>query len=113
MSHIGWTGMLPPKLSETANGMAGLDGAKAHRCLLRHVKLFGIATRDLYRIRYKRLREIRGENNRVLNHRTARRDGDDDVCTAGDMIKPAYVNAASIYMYRGGVTHPRPGSLMI
>ena len=45
-----------------------------HRCLLRHAKLFAVATRNLYRIRYKRLREIRGENNRALYHRTARRD---------------------------------------
>ena len=76
MSHTEWTGMLAPGLLaalETANNAAGLDGAQAHRCLLRHAKLFAVATRDLYRTRYKRLREIRGENNRVLYNRTVRR----------------------------------------
>ena len=78
--------MLAPKLLaalETANGTAGLDGA--HRCLLQHVKLFAVA---LYRIRYKRLREIRGENNRALYHRTAGRDRfetHNDSCEHGHM----------------------------
>ena len=77
MSHTAWTGMLAPGLLaalETANSAAGLDGAQAHRCLLRHAKLFAVATGDLYRTRYKRLREIRGENNRALCNRTKRRD---------------------------------------
>ena len=76
MSHTAWTGMLAPGLLaalETANGTTGLDGAQVHRCLLRHAKLFVVATRDLYRIRYKCLREIRG-NNRALYNRTVRRD---------------------------------------
>ena len=69
--------MLAPGLLaalETANSAASLDGAQAHRCLLRHAKLFAVATRDLYRTRYKRLREIRGKNNRVLYNCTVRRD---------------------------------------
>ena len=52
MSHTAWTGMLAPALLDIlveANKVAGLDGAKAHRCLLRQVKLFATATRDLYR----------------------------------------------------------------
>ena len=43
MSHTSWTGMLAPGLLaalETANSAAGLDGAQAHRCLLRHAKPF-------------------------------------------------------------------------
>ena len=52
--------------------MAGLDGARAHRCLLRQVKLFATATRDLYRTRYLRMREIRGESRTTLHLRTPR-----------------------------------------
>ena len=72
LSHTAWTDMLAPELLaalETANGTAGLNGAQAHRCLLRHAKFLTVATRDLYRTRCKRLREIRGENNRTLYHR--------------------------------------------
>ena len=62
MSHTAWTGMLAPALLDSilveANKVAGLDGAKAHRCLLRQVKLFATATRDLYRTRYLRTTEI-------------------------------------------------------
>ena len=43
------------------NTVAGLGGAKAHRCLLRQVKLFVVATRDLYRIPSKCMTEIRGK----------------------------------------------------
>ena len=74
MSHTAWTVVLAPELLaalETANGTAGLDGAQAHQCLLHHAKLFAVATLDLYRTQYKRLREIRGENNRALYHRPA------------------------------------------
>ena len=38
MSNTAWTGMLAPALLEIlveANKVAGLDGAKAYRCLLR------------------------------------------------------------------------------
>ena len=55
--------MLAPALPDIlveANKVAGLDAAKAHRCLLGQVKLFAAATRDLYRARYLRMREIRG-----------------------------------------------------
>ena len=63
MSHTAWTGMLAPALLDIiveANKVAGLDGARAHH-LLRQIKLFATATRDLYRTQYLRLREIRGE----------------------------------------------------
>ena len=78
MNYTAWTGMLVPELLaalETATGTSGLDGAQAHRCLLPYAKVFTVATRaHLYRPRYKRLREIRGENNRALYLRTSRRD---------------------------------------
>ena len=70
MSHTAWTGMLAPALLDIlveANKVAGLDGAKTHRCLLRQVKLFATATRDLYRTRYLRMREIRGESRTTLH----------------------------------------------
>ena len=75
MSHTAWTGMLAPFLLVIlveANKMAGLDGARAHRCLLRQAKLFASATRDLYRTRYLRMREIRGESRTTLHLRTPR-----------------------------------------
>ena len=75
LSHTAWTGMLAPALLDIlveANKVAGLDGAKAHRCLLRQVKLFATATRDLYRTRYLRMREIRGESRTTLHLRTPR-----------------------------------------
>ena len=75
MSHTAWTGMLAPALLDSlveANKVAGLDGAKAHRCLLRQVKLFAMATRDLYRTRYLRMREIRGQSRTTLHLRTPR-----------------------------------------
>ena len=43
MSQTAWTGMLAPALLDIlveANKVAGLDGAKTRRCLLRQVKLF-------------------------------------------------------------------------
>ena len=74
MSHI-WTGMLALALLDIlveANKVAGLDGARAHRCLLRQVKLFATATRDLYRTRYLRMREIRGDSRTTIHLRTPR-----------------------------------------
>ena len=73
MSHTAWIGMLAPALLDIlveANKVAGLDGAKAHRYLLRQVKLFATATRDLYRTRYLRMREIRGESRTTLHLRS-------------------------------------------
>ena len=62
---------------EMANGTAGLawpGWCQCHRYLLCQVKLFAAATRDLYRTRSKRLREIWGETNRATYLRTARRN---------------------------------------
>ena len=75
MSHTAWSGMLAPALLDIlveAYKVAGLDGARAQRCLLRQVKLFATATRDLYRTRYLRIRKVRGKSGTTLYLRTPR-----------------------------------------
>ena len=75
MSHTVWTDMLVPDLLAIlveADKVAGLDGAKVPRCLPRQVFFFATATRDLYRARYLRRREIRGESRTTLHLRTPR-----------------------------------------
>ena len=70
MSNTAWTGMLSPALLEIlveANKVADLDGAKAYRCLLRQVNY---KSRDLFRARYLRMREIRGESRTTLHYTT-------------------------------------------
>ena len=70
MSHTAWTGMLALALLDVlveANKVAGLDGTKAYRRLLRQVKCIATASRNLYRARYLRMREIRGESRTTLH----------------------------------------------
>ena len=93
MNHTAWTGMLAPALLDTlveANKVAGLDTVRAHRCLLRQVKLFANATRDLYR--YLRMREIRG--NLALPYSYA-------------PLVQNTANAAGLGLYRVGRVYPR------
>ena len=57
VSNIAWTSMLAPallKILVEANKVAGLDGAKAYRCLLRQVNY---KSRDLFGARYLRMRD--------------------------------------------------------
>ena len=51
LSHTAWTGMLAPALLDIlveANKVAGLDGTKAHRCLLRQLPSVTYTELDTY-----------------------------------------------------------------